>query len=243
MKKRIFTAVICIGVIFAVLVGGTGIYLGDYYKAQVDAPTVFASEKSVTVTTLENGDIVFMPENPRGGLVFYPGGKVEYISYVPLMEACASRGIACVLIEMPFNLAVLDMNGAKGITDTYSEIKNWYIGGHSLGGSMAASYVSANPGEFKGLVLLGSYSTADLSKEDINVLSVYGSEDGVMNKEKYKECLSNLPDDITEVVIEGGCHAYFGMYGEQDKDGEPAISNTEQINKTADLIADSFNAK
>ena len=58
------------------------------------------------------------------------------------MKACADKGVLCVLIEMPFNLAVLDMNAAEGIRVKYPEIENWYIGGHSLGGSMAASYLS-----------------------------------------------------------------------------------------------------
>lgn len=41
-------------------------------------------------------------------------------------------------VEMPFRLAVLDMDAAKGIQEHYPEIESWYIGGHSLGGSMAA---------------------------------------------------------------------------------------------------------
>lgn len=242
-SKKILIVIICVFVTVAVVTGAMGIYLGDYYEAQIDSQAVFAPANSLTVTTLDNGNVVFMPENPKGGLVFYPGGKVEHMAYAPLMEACASEGIACVLVQMPFNLAVFDIDAADGIIDMYPEIENWYIGGHSLGGSMAASYISENPDEFNGLVLLGSYSTADLSDSGIDVLSVYGSEDSVMNKEKYSECLSNLPADFTEVIIDGGCHAYFGMYGAQEGDGVPEISNAEQINKTADLIAECFVTK
>lgn len=234
--RNIIKVLICVIVASGVLFGAIGIYLGDYYKAQIDSQAVFAPEKSITVTKLENGNILFMPQKPVAGFVFYPGGKVEYTAYTPLMEACASKGIACVLVEMPFNLAVFDMDAAKDIPEMYPEITEWYIGGHSLGGSMAASYVVENSNEYKGLVLLGSYSTADLSEMDIDVLSVFGSEDKVMNREKYRECLSNLPQDFTEVIIDGGCHAYFGMYGAQDGDGAPTISNIEQINTTANLI-------
>jgi surfactin synthase thioesterase subunit len=137
---------------------------------------------------------------------------------------------------MPFNLAVLDVDGAEGIQEMYPEIENWYIGGHSLGGSMAASYLSENTSEYEGLILLGSYSTADLSKEDIKVLSVFGSEDKVMNKEKYDEYKINLPESFSEEIIDGGCHAYFGMYGMQEGDGTPTITNEEQIQKTAEKI-------
>lgn len=234
--RNIIKVLICVIVASGVLFGAMGIYLGDYYKAQIDSKAVFAPEKSITVTTLENGNILFMPQKPVAGFVFYPGGKVEYTAYTPLMEACASKGIACVLVEMPFNLAVFDMDAAKDIPEMYPEITEWYIGGHSLGGSMAASFINENSQEYNGLVLLGSYSTADLSQSGIDVLSVYGSEDGVMNREKYRECLSNLPQDFTEVIIDGGCHAYFGMYGAQDGDGAPTISNIEQINTTANLI-------
>ena len=101
---------------------------------------------------------------------------------------------------------------------------------------MAAYYIDSHPDDFKGLLLLGSYSSKDLSSLDIGVLSIYGSEDLVLNKRKYKEALSNLPAGFDEIIIEGGCHAYFGMYGQQDGDGNPTISNKDQILKTAQLV-------
>ena len=158
------------------------------------------------------------------------------------MKALASEGVLCVFVEMPFNLAVFDINAADGIQENYPQIESWYIGGHSLGGSMAASYLADHADEYDGLVLLGSYSTADLSNSELAVLSVYGSEDKVMNREKYEENKSNLPSDFTEVVIEGGCHAYFGMYGAQDGDGTPTITNEEQISYTADKIFEMMNS-
>ncbi len=239
--KKLFVAVMALVTLVAVTVAAFAVYVNDYYKADLGAVAVMASSDEVSVHTLEDNTIVYMPKDPKAGLIFYPGGKVEYISYIPLMEACASRGIACVLLEMPFNLAVLDVNAAEGICEMYPEIEDWYIGGHSLGGSMAASYLSENTDDFEGLVLLGSYSTADLSETDVDVLSVYGSEDTVLNREKYNENKSNLPDDFKEIVLDGGCHAYFGMYGKQEGDGTPLISNTEQIEKTADAIGELIN--
>jgi pimeloyl-ACP methyl ester carboxylesterase len=110
------------------------------------------------------------------------------------------------------------------------------MGGHSLGGAMAASYVSKNEDDFRGLVLLAAYSTADLSDSDLHVISLYGSEDGVLNMEKYEKYRSNLPEDTAEDIIDGGCHAYFGMYGEQRGDGEAKITNEEQILYTAEAV-------
>ena len=194
---------------------------------------------AVSTELLDDGTLVFKPQNATKGFVFYPGGKVEYTAYQPLMAACAQQGILCILVEMPFNLAVLDINAADGIQEQHPEIEKWYIGGHSLGGSMAASHLANHIDDYDGLILLGSYSTADLSKTGLDVLSVYGSEDKVMNRVKYDENKSNLPSDLIEVVIEGGCHAYFGMYGAQEGDGKPTISNEKQIFLTANHI---FNA-
>ena len=210
-------------------------YVCDYYRTDLDAVEAFAPMNLVSAE-LHDGTLVFKPENAAKGFIFYPGGKVEYTAYQPLMAACAQQGILCILVEMPFNLAVLDINAAAGIQEQYPEIEKWYIGGHSLGGSMAAFYLADHINDYDGLILLGSYSTANLSETDLNVLSVYGSEDRVMNRAKYEENKSNLPGDFTEIVIDGGCHSYFGMYGAQDGDGKPTIGNEQQIFFTAEQI-------
>ena len=167
------------------------------------------------------------------GFIFYPGGKVEHTAYAPLMRACAERGVLCVLIRMPFNLAVFNINGADGIPEQFPEVAHWYLGGHSLGGAMAASYAADHADELDGLVLLAAYSTRDLTKSGLAVLSIYGSEDGVLDMKKYEKYRSNLPHDTSEVVIDGGCHASFGRYGAQAGDGTPTISSDEQISRTA----------
>jgi len=234
-KKGILAAALIV-LVLAIIAGVCAVYVGDYYRADQDAIAAFAPMNAVSAEQLDDGTLVFRPENPTKGFIFYPGGKVEYTAYQPLMAACAQQGILCVLVKMPFNLAVLDINAAAGIQQQYPQIENWYIGGHSLGGSMAAAYLADHADDFDGLVLLGSYSTADLSETGLTVLSVYGSEDRVMNRAKYDENKSNLPGDLVEVVLQGGCHAYFGMYGAQEGDGEPSISNAEQISLTAEQI-------
>ena len=236
-KRKIFIIVTSIVLVFAVLIGACAIYLGNYYRADNEAIGAFLPQGSAWKEE-PNGNIVFEPKGATAGLIFYPGGKVEHTAYIPLMQACAENGILCVIVEMPFNLAVFDVNAADGIQKEYPQIENWYIGGHSLGGSMAASYLEKNAEDYEGLILLGSYSTADLSDTTLAVLSVFGSEDKVMNHEKYADNKTNLPDDFNEIVIDGGCHAYFGMYGAQDGDGTPSITNEEQIYRTAELIAE-----
>lgn len=240
-KKRILIISISIVSAFALILGGCAVYLADYYRYDEGAIAVFSPEENITVKTLKNGNVVFEPVGATDGFIFYPGGKVEHNAYQPLMAALARKGVLCVLVEMPFNLAVFDINAADGIQEQYPCIEDWYIGGHSLGGSMAATYISSHADEYDGLVLLGSYSTANISDTALDVISIYGSEDRVLNLDKYNECKSNLPEDLTEVIIEGGCHAHFGMYGAQDGDGEPSISSSEQIRITVENIMQLIN--
>ena len=235
MKNKFIRLILATAVILFVV---CGIYVNDYYHADMDAIEAFAVENPVEMWSDTEGNLVFEPEHATVGFIFYPGGKVEYTAYIPLMKAMASEGIMGVLVEMPFQLAVLDIDAAKGIPEQYPQIEHWYMGGHSLGGPMAAAYLDEKDEAFEGLILLGSYSATDLSETDLSVLSIYGSEDLVMNREKYESSKENLPDEFSEVILEGGCHAYFGMYGAQDGDGTPEISNEEQIALTADAIAE-----
>ena len=234
--KRKTRIALGIGVIFLALVIACAIYLGDYYHADMEKIEAFTEQSTVEMQTDENGYLIFEPEQIENGVIFYPGGKVKHTAYIPLMEALASKGTLCILVKMPFRLAVFDSNAADGLQENYPEVESWYIGGHSLGGSMAASYLSKHAKIFDGLILLGSYSTSNLSDLDVEVLSIYGSEDLVMNRENYEANKKNLPDDFKEVIIDGGCHAYFGMYGAQEGDGVPAISNEEQIARTVEAI-------
>ena len=225
-KRKLFLIPL---VLLAAIAIGCGFYLGDYYRAEAEA---------IALTDGGVGNLVWTPENPSAGLIFYPGGKVDQAAYAPLMEALSDRGILCVVTEMPFHLAVLDIDAAAGIQSEYPDVERWYLGGHSLGGSMAAAYLDQCEENYEGLILLASYSTADLSASGLEVLSIYGSEDQVLDRENYEEYRRNLPEDFRELVIDGGCHAGFGLYGPQEGDGAPAITAEEQIEITADAITE-----
>lgn len=234
MKKvvKIFSAILVLALVLGI---GCGVYVSDYYRADEAAAAAMVSGGTVTVET-GDGMTVFSPSLPSAGLIFYPGGKVEYTAYAPLMRALAEEGVLCVLVQMPGNLAVLDVNAADGIPERYPDIEQWYIGGHSLGGSMAASYASKHSEEYIGLILLAAYSTADLTASGPDALLIRGSRDGVLNMEKYGKYISNLSPDSLERVIEGGNHAQFGSYGSQDGDCEATISQEEQTALTAQYI-------
>lgn len=227
-------------VVLLALVIGCGAYVSDYYRADETAAAALVGSEAVEVWQ-EKGLTVFAPEKAAAGFVFYPGGKVEYTAYAPLMLALAERDVLCLLVEMPLNLAVLDVNAAGGLRERFPEVERWYIGGHSLGGSMAASFAAKQEG-FEGLALLAAYSTADLTNVGLRVISLYGTEDGVLNREKYESYRVNLPQNTAEVVIQGGNHAQFGSYGPQEGDGGARISGAEQISRTVEALAEFFGA-
>lgn len=212
-----------------------GVYAGQYYHADLEA----IQDQSLQVEyermeRLEDGSLVFYPAEYDSAVIFYPGGKVEALAYIPLMEHLAQEGVLAVLMPMPFNLAVLAKNAAEGIPEQFPEVENWYMAGHSLGGSMAASFAAENTAWVDGLILLAAYSTDPV---ELPVLSIYGSVDGVLNMEKYEKYRVNLPE-LTEQIIDGGNHAGFGFYGPQEGDGEATISRQEQIAQTARLMAE-----
>ncbi|MBQ9737273.1 MAG: lysophospholipase, partial [Clostridia bacterium] len=143
-NKRIFKIILSVIIVISLIIGGFAVYLSDYYHADLTAIEAFSAGMSVTKTVVSDEVIVYEGSESQVGFIFYPGGKVEYKAYDSLMMELASKGILCILLEMPFNLAVLDMNAADGIRELYPEIDHWYIGGHSLGGSIAASYAAKN---------------------------------------------------------------------------------------------------
>lgn len=176
-------------------IGGIAVncYVGNYYRADSIAEAAIDSDREVAVTIEKkdkriqatqydlrhkNYTITFAPqdkEKATKALIFYPGGRVQYTAYAPLMHELAKNNFVCILVHMPGNLAVLDQNAADGIIEKYKEIypsiQEWYMGGHSLGGAMAAEYVSKHVDEFDGLYLFAAYSTADLSDSDLRVLA------------------------------------------------------------------------
>ena len=201
MKKYI---IVPLAAVF-LLTAGVFIYIGNYYHAAEDAMALVDTPTAdIHLTVDEEGRMIFEPATEaETGIIFYPGGKVQAESYAPLLNTLAEEGILTVLVPMPANLAVLDVDAADGITARYGSVEDWYMAGHSLGGSMAASYLADHAEDYDGLILLGAYSTADLSATDLAVLSVFGSEDTVMNRRKYDENKPNLPSDFTDLLVGG----------------------------------------
>ena len=228
-KKIIIRILIILAAILFILTGTFFIYVLQYYKADAAAQDIY-STYSVSIEVGKDYT-VFYPKpdkNKNKGLIFYPGGKVEETAYSPILNRLSGEGITCVLIKMPFHLAVFDVNAADGIMEQFPEITSWYMGGHSLGGAMASSYAVKHSEDVAGLILLAAYP---VSKSDLPAVIIYGSEDKVLNRDKLKG-LTGL------IEIQGGNHAQFGNYGIQKGDGTPSISSEEQQIETVKTIVD-----
>lgn len=239
VKKRksgmILRTVISLAVVAVLLI--TMAFLSNPHDAIESDINAFVTEGVSERVLDEDGSLIaYVPEGEiKAGFVFYPGAMVEPEAYDPLLRACAEKGIVSILVKMPYNLAFFGVNKGVGATEYFPEVEEWYIGGHSLGGAMAASCASSSDA-FDGVVLLAAYSTSDVT--DLRVLSVYGNKDQVLNMAKYNDNKKNLPAGFDEFVINGGNHAYFGMYGGQDSNLIGTVSNEEQIRMTAQYIFD-----
>ena len=218
-------------------------YVNDYYKATDKAQKAILGNEIIVIE--EIGNYYLFSKSPLSsyigpgegkGIIFYPGGKVDEVAYAPLLVKLAEQGYEVYLVKMPAKLAIFGMNAASDIMKDNAHIEEWTMMGHSLGGAMAASFSANHDEEVDALVLLAAYSTEDLTQHDIAVYSFYGSEDKVLNMEKYEEYRSNLPATTIEAVIDGGNHAYYAHYGEQEGDGVATISRDEQQESVLDLF-------
>ena len=190
--------------------------------------------ENVNVSKIDQELLLDGPGNDTA-LIFYPGAKVEYTSYLPMLAKLSAKGVDCYLVEMPLNMAFFGKDSANDIIDD-GNYTHYIMSGHSLGGAMAASYVNET-NRSDGLVLFASYATGEISKP---VLSIYGSEDKVLNMKSYNESMDMYTGNFTEFVIDGCNHAQFGYYGNQSGDGSSTISaktqQKESVNEILDFI-------
>lgn len=212
------------------------IYTTRYYRADEDARKILNSKtNAVTITKTDYGWLFDGPSEDSA-LIFYPGARVEETAYAPLLHRIASGVMDVCLVKMPFHLAVFDKNAADKVMPQYNYQK-WYIGGHSLGGAMAALYAAESANPLEGIILLASYPTKPLP-ENLKEILLVGSEDGVIRWEKVDESRQYSPRDCTEHIIQGGNHAQFGSYGKQKGDGNAQISDEMQVDETVEVIRD-----
>lgn len=228
LKKKLLIIVFSI---LLILIICSFIYLNTYYHSD-NVDNYLISNDEVIVKKINEG-YFFDGKGNDSALIFYPGAKVEYISYAPLMNKLASSGIDTFLIEMPFNIALFDEDNAGKIIDRYN-YDSWYLSGHSLGGVVISLYAINNSNNIDGLILLASYPIKKIP-DNIKLLSIIGKEDGVLNIDKYNSSKKYFPTNTTELFINGN-HSNFGNYGTQKKDKESSVTKNEQQAETVNEI-------
>jgi dienelactone hydrolase len=190
--------------------------------------------------------LTFSPQDFQGntGFIIYPGGRVDYRSYAPIAHAISARGYKVVVLPMPFNLAVFGVDKAIKVINANPEIKAWAIGGHSLGGTMAAQFAYNNPSEVQGLVLWAAYPASgdDFSGMPTSVVTIHGSNDGLVSASQIDGSMKILPGNTVRVEIQGGNHAQFGSYGKQPGDKDATISRESQQAQVVEATAQLLNS-
>ncbi|KAA3664003.1 MAG: alpha/beta hydrolase [Chloroflexi bacterium] len=221
--RRLFIAVLVIILIGGLLLVGWATVRSQEATARA---AVVLQENDVK---REDGQLVFWPSSPTNkGLIYYPGGLVDPEAYAVTAQGIADAGYLVMIPKMPLNLAFTGINRADEIREAFPEIESWVIGGHSLGGAMAAEYAKNNVDSVDGLIMFASYpaNNEDFVNFPIPILTIIGSNDpGSPEQETFYETIS---DSATLFIIEGGNHRQYADYSFQKDDGIAAISVAEQ---------------
>lgn len=228
-KKKIF--LVAIATIVAII-----LLSFSYFRFSIYHPSESASSIATTATVRNKQVTEFKAKNSKLTVVFYPGALVEPDSYSIWAKKVAQAGYTVKIAHFPMNKAIFEPTIA---TKLVTRSERYVIGGHSLGGAMAARYVhehhSAN---LKGVFFLAAYADEKgrLDKLSVPVLSITASNDGVIKQDKLITGQKYLPKATTFEIIKGGNHAGFGSYGSQKGDHKATISNQKQQQLVADKL-------
>jgi len=195
------------------------------------------TKKNVTLF-LSKGEV-----NPKKvALIFLPGALTESTSYAPALRRIALAGHNVALVSMPLRMAPLGQNRVMEAIDILDNEKStgagFVLGGHSLGGVVASDIIESQKSirGLKGIVFWASRTNKKKwrNRKDLKVLSLLGTNDGVINSKLLEESLKCMPLGMTTIVqIKGGNHTQFGCSYRVDgpfsmKDKDPEISLEEQ---------------
>ena len=240
-KKRRLLPKILVGLVVVLAFAAAGLYLYAGRPAQPTDRAIAALQSDESVTVTSGQWIEFSPTGtqPTTGLIVYPGGLVDPRAYAPIARAVAERGYLVAIVPMPLNLAVLAPDRARDVIAAHPEIEHWAVGGHSLGGAMAARFAYSHPELADGLALWAAYpaGTDSLAGRDLAVTSIYGTNDGLATGEKIDASRALLPPGTVWVEIPGGNHAQTGSYGPQSGDNPASIAEEAQQSSISEATA------
>jgi len=238
MMKRILK-ILLFTLLAALLLGAAGFLLWAETPARPQAAALAALQSDSSVKVTQAADyLVFEPvEQPaETGLIFYPGGRVDYRAYAPILRKIAAQGFLVALVPVRLNLAFFDLEAGAPVLNDFTQVKTWVVGGHSLGG-VAASLFAPKHSQVKAVIFWASYPADDaLKSSNLRFLSLSGSRDGLATPQKIEQSRALLPANAQFIVIAGGNHAQFGDYGPQDGDNPSQIPAESQWQQTADAV-------
>ncbi len=237
MKRKIFSAPKRTAFLFGIglliyFVGGS-IYFNIYIHRTEEADIFLESHDGVEITRTADG-YFFDGPGTETAMVFFPGARIDEGAYSRLMFELALNDVDCFLLKVPLHLSLFGKEKPNKIMQEY-EYDHWFVGGHSLGGAVAASFGAAHPKAVEGVVGIGSYPPDPMSAP-VRLIMIYGSRDMVMDRNMFIRNQSNCPPQSREYVIEGGNHSGFAYYGDQRGDGEASITPEEQQDETVGQI-------
>ncbi|SDM34695.1 alpha/beta hydrolase [Allokutzneria albata] len=186
--------------------------------------------------------VVLRPEEPiRAGFVFHPGARVDHRAYLPLLHRVAARGFLVVVVKAPLGMALLSGDAARTVLAEHPAVPVWAVGGHSLGGVVAARDAFADS-RIRGLVLWASYPVDDLSgRIGLSTWSISAEHDALSTPREITASAALLPPGTRFEVIPGAVHSFFADYGAQPGDGVPTVprarAQTDIVEKTVAALA------
>lgn len=199
--------------------------------AQEVALEAMKSDSDVTVQeTVARIELAPTQHQASTMVFFQPGARVDARAYVPTLRPLAEAGYRVVIVKQPLGIAFTSMGALNDVRADHPDAADWVIGGHSLGGTVAAmaAVETTTAAPVIGLFFWASYP-ADSIRETFTgeVASISGTRDGLATPDKIDPSRADLPADTVYTVIDGACHAQFGDYGAQPGDNTPTISNEE----------------
>lgn len=208
-----------------------------------DPAAVAEAAADPRVTLTETDEALLLA--PTGGVadtavVFYPAARVRPESYVPAWaEIVADTGVAVFLPSMRLNIAYFSPDRAERVLTANPDVSDWWVGGHGLGGSMAAGHLGdSEPGRYVGFVgwAAAPAEGAGLAgRDDLVGLVVAGGADVRAPAEELAEAQAFLPPAHTFTVIDGMTHAQFGVYAPYRNEPPRTRSSAEVFAELAEV--------
>lgn len=217
------------------------------FSAVEPALSAMSSDTRISVAD-DPTQIVLTPisSTSHTGVFFQPGARVDPRAYAAILRPLAEAGHEVVIAKQPLGIAFLSSTTFDSTRHDHPSVTRWVVGGHSLGGTVAAMQADAGDADpsapVVGLLLFASYPADDISTSlRATVLSISGSRDGLATRDKTAASKATLPAGSSFVSIDGAVHSFFGDYGAQPGDGTPTISQDEARTRISRASVDFVN--